>query len=291
MRAAELGHGIISSCEHGYQGRYIETYELHNEFNLKFLFSSEAYWVWDRKQNDSTNCHIFLGARNENGRQAINDILSEANISGFYRQARVDPELILQLPKDDVIVTTACIAFWKYDGIEDFVRKLQTHFQKNFFLEVQYHNTLAQAELNKRIIRLHNELKIPLIMGCDSHYIDATGAQLRTDFLYSKGMEYPDEEGWYMDYPDGDVAWERFKKQGILSESEISDAMDNTNVFLEVEEYDCPCFNKEVKCPTLYPGYTQEQKDEEYKKLVWKSWEEYREEVLEGRPHRSQLPS
>lgn len=279
MRAAELGHGIISSCEHGYQGRYIETYELHNEFNLKFLFSSEAYWVWDRKQNDSTNCHIFLGARNENGRQAINDILSEANISGFYRQARVDPELILQLPKDDVIVTTACIAFWKYDGVEDFVRKLQTHFQKNFFLEVQYHNTLAQAELNKRILHLHNELKIPLIMGCDSHYIDATGAQLRTDFLYSKGMEYPDEEGWYMDYPDGDVAWERFKKQGVLSESEISDAMDNTNVFLEVEEYDCPCFNKEVKCPTLYPGYTQEQKDEEYKKLVWKSWEEYREEV------------
>ena len=27
-RAVELGHGIISSCEHGYQGRYIESFEM-----------------------------------------------------------------------------------------------------------------------------------------------------------------------------------------------------------------------------------------------------------------------
>lgn len=286
VRAAELGHGIISSCEHGYQGRYIETYELHKDFNLKFLFSSEAYWVWDRKQPDSTNCHIFLGARNESGRQAINDIISEANISGYYRQARVDPELILSLPADDVIVTSACIAFWKYQEVDQFVEQLRDHFGKNFFLEVQYHNTPSQAELNQRILKLHNQLNIPIIMGCDSHYINLSDAPLRTDFLYSKGMEYPDEKGWFMDYPDGDTAWMRFKEQGVLSESEIADAMDNTNVFLEVEEYDCPCFNKEVKCPTLYPGYTQEQKDEEYKKLVWKGWEEYREEVpVDQWPH------
>lgn len=278
-RAKELGHGIISSCEHGWQGRYIETFELHNEYDLKFLFSAEAYWVWNRTESDNTNCHIFLGAKNENGRQAINDIISEANISGFYRQARLDPELILGLPADDVIITSACVAFWKYDGVEQFVEQLRDRFQNNFFLEVQYHNTDAQVELNKRIIKLHNELKIPIIMGCDSHYILPSNANLRTDFLYSKGMEYPDERGWFMDYPDGDTAWERFKKQGVLSESEISDAMDNTNVFLNVEEYDCPCFNQEIKCPTLYPGYTQDQKNEEYKKLVWDGWEKYQEEV------------
>ena len=279
VRAKDLGHGIISSCEHGYQGRYIETFELHNEFDLKFLFSSEAYWVWDRTQQDGTNCHIFLGAKNENGRQAINDIISEANITGFYRQARVDPGLILSLPKDDVIVTTACIAFWRYDGVEDFVEKLWQHFGKSFFLEVQNHNTDSQRELNKRILGIHNRLKIPLIMGCDSHYIDTHGAQLRTDFLYSKGMEYPDEDGWYMDYPDGETAWRRFKEQGVLSESDIADAMDNTNVFLDVEEYDCPCFNEEIKCPSLYPNYTQDQKNQEYEKLVWQGWGDYQEDV------------
>ena len=58
-RAAELGHGIISSCEHGYQGRYIECHELAEKHGLKFLFGAEAYWVNDRKEADRTNCHIF----------------------------------------------------------------------------------------------------------------------------------------------------------------------------------------------------------------------------------------
>ena len=38
-------------------------------------------------------------AQNENGRQSINDILAEANITGFYYQPRIDLELILSLPK------------------------------------------------------------------------------------------------------------------------------------------------------------------------------------------------
>lgn len=42
-RAVELGHGILSSCEHGYQGRYIEAYEIAKKYGLKFLESVEAY--------------------------------------------------------------------------------------------------------------------------------------------------------------------------------------------------------------------------------------------------------
>ena len=88
-RAVELGHGIISSVEHGTQGRYIEAYEYAKKYNLKFLFGTEAYWVKDRKENDRTNAHICLLAATENGRQSINEILSEANISGYYYQPRI----------------------------------------------------------------------------------------------------------------------------------------------------------------------------------------------------------
>jgi len=268
--------------EHGGQGRYIEGYELAEKYNLKFVFGAEAYWVKDRTEKDRSNCHIYIGAKNENGRQAINDILSEANITGFYSQARIDIPLIMSLPKDDVIVTTACIAYWKYDDIESITRDFANHFGKNFFFEVQYHNTQAQADLNSRILRLHNELKVPLIMGCDSHYIFENQSQNRTDFLHSKNMFYPDEEGWFLDYPDGDTAYNRFAKQGILSHSEICDAMDNTNVFLDVEEYDNPIFNTKIKMPTLYPDWTQEQRDKEYERLVWQGWDDYKSEVPES---------
>ena len=282
-RAKELGHGLLSSCEHGWQGAYWETIRTAREYGLKPLIGAEAYWVKDRTEKDRSNCHIFLGAKNERGRQALNDVLSEANLTGFYGQPRLDIPLILSLPKDDIIVTTACIAYWRYEDIEEITARFAQHFGKNFFLEVQYHNTESQRELNKRILRLHNELKIPLIMGCDSHYISAEQGQVRTDFLNSKGLVYTDEEGWYLDYPDGDTAYERFATQCVLSHSEICDAMDNTNVFLDVEEYDSPIFNTEIKMPSLYPELTQEQKNEKYRELVWAGWQEYKRQVPQDR--------
>ena len=280
-RAKALRHGILSSAEHGWQGNYFETVRLAKEYGLKPLIGAEAYWVKDRTEKDRTNCHIFLGAKNERGRQALNDVLSEANLTGFYGQPRLDVPLLLSLPKDDLIVTTACIAYWRYENIEEITAMLAKHFGKNFFLEVQYHNTESQHELNKRILRLHNELKIPLIMGCDSHYIGADQGQTRTDFLVSKGLTYPDEEGWFLDYPDGDTAYERFANQCVLSHNEINDAMDNTGVFLEVEEYDSPIFNTDIKMPSLFPTLSQEEKNEKYKSLVWSGWEEYKTQVPE----------
>ena len=280
-RAKALGHGILSSAEHGWQGNYFETVRLAKEYGLKPLIGAEAYWVKDRTEKDRTNCHIFLGAKNERGRQALNNVLSEANLTGFYGQPRLDVPLLLSLPKDDLIVTTACIAYWRYENIEEITAMLAKHFGKNFFLEVQYHNTESQRELNKRILRLHNELKIPLIMGCDSHYIGADQGQTRTDFLVSKGLTYPDEEGWFLDYPDGDTAYERFANQCVLSHNEINDAMDNTGVFLEVEEYDSPIFNTDIKMPSLFPTLSQEEKNEKYKSLVWSGWEEYKTQVPE----------
>lgn len=281
-RAVELGHGIISSCEHGSQGRHIEGFNLGKKYGLKFLMGAEAYWVKDRHEKDNTNCHIFIGARNENGRQCLNEILSVANEDGFYGRPRIDQELIMSLPPDDVIITSACIAGWKYDDVDVFYKDLNDRF-KYFFLEVQYHNTDAQRELNRHILDLHNRWKTPLIMGCDSHYIHENEGSDRDDFLLSKEFHYDDEEGWFLDYPDGDTAYERFAEQCILKHTDIIDAIDNTNVFLDIEEYDSPVYDSEIKMPTIYPDFTQAQKDAEYDKLIWAGWDRYKQSVPEDK--------
>lgn len=282
-RAVELGHGILSSCEHGWQGQYNDVINLAKKNGLKPLISAEAYWVKDREEKDRSNCHIFIAAMNENGRRALNDVLSEANLTGFYGQPRLDIPLLLSLPKDDVVVTTACIGYWRYDDIEEITARLHDHFGNNFFLEVQYHNTPAQIELNQRILQLREKLGAQLIMGCDSHYIYPDQAQARIDFLASKGLTYPEEDGWFMDYPDGDTAYQRFANQCVLSHDEILEAINNTNVFLKVEEYDSPVLNDDIKLPSLYPEWTQEQKNEEYMRLVWQGWDAYKKTVPEER--------
>ena len=116
-------------------------------------------------------------------------------------------------------------------------------------------------------------------MGCDSHYIAADGGQERTDFLTSKEMNYPEEEGWYLDYPSGDEAVRRFQRQGVLSDEQIMQAIDQTNCFLQVEDYECDIFDDSVKLFSLYPSYTQDQKKALYEKLVWDSWEKEKPKI------------
>jgi len=272
IKASELGHGIISTMEHGFQGRYIEGYELAKKYNLKFVFGTEAYWVKDRFEKDNTNAHICIFAKTENARQCINDILAEANISGFYYQPRLDLDLIYSLPSDEVIITSACIGFWKYQD-DSIIEGLKKYFGNNFFLEVQYHNTEKQIILNKHIIKLSSKYNIPLIMGCDSHFITLDTSWERDEYIKSKGIEYEDEEGWYLDYPDGDTAYNRFIEQNVLTPIQIEEAMENTNIFLSVEEYNNSCFNQEIKMPTLYPKLSQQEKDKLYIDLIWEKWE------------------
>ena len=285
-RAVELGHSILSSCEHGWQGRYIECYDLAKQYGLKFLFAAEAYWVWDRHEEDRSNCHIWIGAKNENGREWINEVLSQANEDGFYYQPRLDEELLDLLPAGDVWITTACVAGWKYlseeeERLKALWKKLYDKHGDNFMFEVQYHPSERQKELNSYILNLRKEIPAPIIMGCDSHYIEANGADLRSDFLVSKEdrKAYDDEEEWFMDYPDGDTAVQRFREQGVLTEAEIAEAIDRTNCFLEVEEYECDIFDDSLKLFSLHPDWTQEQKNAEYLRLVDEGWQNYKAEV------------
>lgn len=285
-RAVELGHSILSSCEHGWQGRYIECHDLAKQYGLKFLFAAEAYWVWDRHEEDRSNCHIWIGAKNENGREWINEVLSQANEDGFYYQPRLDEELLDLLPAGDVWITTACVAGWKYLGEEEerlkaLWKKLYDKHGDNFMFEVQYHPSERQKELNRYILNLRKEISAPIIMGCDSHYIEENGAELRSDFLVSKEdrKAYDDEEEWFMDYPDGDTAVRRFREQGVLTEAEITEAIDRTNCFLEVEEYECDIFDDSLKLFSLHPDWTQEQKNAEYLRLVDEGWQDYKAEV------------
>lgn len=294
-RAVELGHKVISSVEHGWQGYYFETYELAKKYDLKFIFGAEAYWVKNRFEKDRTNGHIIMLAKNENGRRAINSILSTANEDGYYFRPRVDVELLLSLPADDVMITTACIAFWHYDDIEDILVQLHNHFKKNLFLEIQYHDTESQVKLNQRILTLSEKYGIEMIVGMDSHYIYPDQSKERDYILAAKNIHYEDEDGWFMDYPDDETTMNRFLKQGVFTRDQIQRAMDNTDLLLEFEDYTINnrIFSKDIKLPSLYDGQhtidgvllpklDQEQRNKEYSKLISKLFKAYVKDVDES---------
>lgn len=277
-RALELGHKIISSVEHGWQSNYYVTYDVAKKYGLKFVFGAEAYWVKDRLTQDRSNHHIVLLAKTEKGRQAINDILAEASITGYYYRPRVDLELLLSLPCDDVFVTSACIGFWGYEDIEEIIVKLHEHFKDNFMLEIQCHNTEKQIGLNKKIYRLSKKHGIEMIVGLDSHYIYPEDSEQRDYVLAAKNMHYEDEDGWYMDYPSDSEVMSRLLEQGIFTEKEIQKAMDNTDIILTFDDFE---FSKDIKLPSLFQDKTQEEKNKIYSNLITNKFKEFIKDIPE----------
>lgn len=268
---------IYTTVEHGWAGNYFKQYDDLEKFNkkngtnIRWIYGAEAYWVKDRHESDRSNCHIVLLARNDKGRKAINKILSIANKDGYYARPRIDLELIGLLPYDDVMITTACIAFWnKYDDIGDIVRCLVQKFP-HFYLEVQAHNTPEQKELNRRIIQISEGLNVPIIAGCDSHVITESQMLDRDELLKSGNIHYEDEDGWYMDYPTYDVLFERFKQQGVLTDGQIKAAINNTNVLFEFEDIK---LDRSLKVPVIKElrNKTQEERNHIFEQILKNEW-------------------
>lgn len=265
-RIHQFGTKCLFSGDHGSQGNQFYVYKVAENEKLKYIHSCEAYWVKDRKEKDRANCHMVIAAKNAEGREDINYALSIANEDGYYYKPRIDLDLLFNIPKDNVIVTSACISGWNYEDAEDIWLKIHDYFGDNFFLEIQYHNTEKQKRLNEKILSLAKKHNIQIICGLDSHYVKDENSVKRDQILKYKDISYPDEYGWYMDYPDTKTVICRLKEQGVLSDEEIMRSIMNTNVF--VSECDEIVLDRTFKIPSVYKGKTYEEKCRVYKNLL-----------------------
>ena len=278
-RAKELNHTTYFSVEHGYQGNIFEAYTLCQENNLKCIYGVEAYYVDDVEDKSSRAMyHIILVAMTENARRHINRIMSIANTTGYYYKPRIDLNLLLSLPGDEVVVTTACVAsrMFKEGWEEKFLKPVYAHFGKNFYLETQCHPDIKQATHNKMIMDVHRKYNIPIIHANDSHYIYPEDAKHRDLFLKAKGIVYEEEGGFCLDYPDSDEIYRRYKEQGVLTEEEVTEALQSTLVFDNAEGI---TIDKEFKIPKITEGDS----NKVLKKLINEGWAKERNNVPKER--------
>lgn len=256
-RAKELGHTSIFTVNHGITGNVFEWLELSELYDLKMIYGFETYYVPNRFEKDRSNKHLILIAKNNDGVLELNDIMSESHISGFYYRPRIDKELLFSINPKNFIVTSACIA-GVWDDTE-LVCALNRKFGNNFFLEVQSHNIREQREMNKRVLQLSKELKIPIIHANDSHYIYQNDSKYREIFQKAKGSKFTYEEEMVLDYPSEDTIYERYDRQGILTRQQVNESLQNTMIFDECETI--TLINKDIKLPPISDNPTEELKD------------------------------
>ena len=282
LKALEYGHTSYYSTNHGSFGDIFEARTLCNKYGLRCIAGIEGYIVPNASQKDKRNYHIIVIPKTDEARKKMNYVSSMANIKGFYYKPRFFLSDLLKLDPNDVYITTACVAglLRDEDSINEIFMPLYKHFKENVMLEVQTHDDPLQIEINKKAIYLSDQYGLSLIAANDSHYIDESGKEERLELLRGKHINYGSEDDFILDYPTAETMIERFKKQGVLTDKQISDALNNTLLFDECEEIQ---LDYSIKMPTIYPNLTPEQRVGLLKKEVNKRFKEIRkEEHIEG---------
>lgn len=281
-RIKELGYDCYWTTNHGSGGDIFEARDLCDKYGIKCFFGVEGYIVPNPLEKDNRNYHIIIIPKTNEARKKVNYITSHASEEGFYYKPRIFLEDLLKLNKDDIYLTSACVAGLMHDedSIELLLKPLVEHFGQNFFLEVQNHQDEFQKEINRKCLQFSKQYGLKLIAANDSHYIYPEDSKDRLEFLKGKGINYGDEDTYILDYPDYDTMFSRFQKQGILTDEEIEKAIDNTRVFENCEEI---YLDKEIKMPSAYLNLNPDEKIKELKKHINKKFAEIREEEhIEG---------
>lgn len=232
--AQRLGLKAFAITEHGNQYSWIYFDEIKSKYpNIKMIYGVEFYECFDHRVKDKDNkyFHLIALARNENGRIALNELITKSNFEGFYSKPRVDLEMMKPYAKD-LVVSSACLAskLARENDFHQCIQYIEEYKQifPYFYLEMQSHDTEDQCNYNQKILKLAQETQTPFIITTDSH------AATQEDLKY---------QGYHVQIAhDDETASEIYSGCYMQSDQEIHRIMDKQigkeNVDLALEETD-----------------------------------------------------
>lgn len=196
-RVKELGMDSVAVTDHGNLFGAAEFYSRAREAGIKPILGIEAYVaLGDRKDRTATGVkdggfHLVLLAENETGWRNLLKLSSDSYIHGFYYKPRMDKSTLEQYG-DGLIAINGHLGSslaWhlvKFDQTRD-----DKHYQAaidearwhartfgtnekgepRFFVELQRHDTQDQIAINPHLVRLAEELNLPLVCDNDAHFL------------------------------------------------------------------------------------------------------------------------
>jgi DNA polymerase-3 subunit alpha len=170
---------------HGSVGGWIRQYKACKEAGLKAVFGMEAYVgkyrgddIEKRKEDRSAN-HLVMFAMNREGFDNLIRIHNDAQLEGFYYVPRTNWEAAAKWGKG-IVATSACMKGEIAEALmaddQDGAQRAYEAYAKafdQFYVELQIIEFEEQREANRRLIKFAERMKAPMVLACDSHYLDA----------------------------------------------------------------------------------------------------------------------
>ncbi|GAX89465.1 DNA polymerase III subunit alpha [Effusibacillus lacus] len=206
-RVQELGMKAIALTDHGVMHGAVEFYKKAKERGIHPIIGCEVYVargsMREKSGRQDKPCHLILLAENDTGYHNLMEIVSAAQLDGFYYKPRTDKEF-LRNHREGLIALSSClggeVANRVLQGDLAGARQAAEEYREifgsdNFYIELQDHGLLEEKQVNQHLIRIARDLGLPLVATNDVHYINREDAPVHDVLLcIQTGKSLQDKE-------------------------------------------------------------------------------------------------
>jgi len=256
-RVKELGMEAVAITDHGNMFGVKEFHNTALKNGIKPIIGCEVY-VAKRSiaevsgKEDRSGDHLILLAKNLKGYNNLVKLVSTAWTKGFYYKPRIDKSLLATY-SEGLIASSACLAGEIQDeilngtreGAEKALREYTDIFGKDFYLEVQRHETYdPEADrtvfpLQQKVVAAFRELSakygVKIIATNDVHFVNADDAEAHDRLIClntAKDIDDPDR----LRYTKQEYLKSEEEMRAIFSD--IPEAVDNVaDLVAGIENY------------------------------------------------------
>ena len=202
-----MGQNACAITDHGVMYGAVDFYRACQKEGIHPIIGCEVYVAhrtrFDKQHEfDTESRHLVLLCKNETGYRNLSYMVSQAYIEGFYIKPRIDLNLLRE-HSEGLIALSACLAGeipkrllnGDYAGAKEYALTMRDIFgEEDFYLELQDHGIAEQTEVNRGLLRLHNETGIPLVCTNDAHYLRKEDAESHDVLLCIQTGKTVDDE-------------------------------------------------------------------------------------------------
>ena len=189
-RTKELGMSALAISDHGVMFGAMEfAFECERQ-GIKPIIGMEAYVAPGGLHNkqgreESQGYHLLLLARNDEGYKNLCRLHSVAALEGFYYKPRIDHELLRKHSRG-LISSSTCLGseinqFLLANDYESALRTARMYKEMLdegcYFIELQDHGLPEQHKVNGQLLKIAQELDLPLVATNDAHYLCKSDAE------------------------------------------------------------------------------------------------------------------
>ena len=235
-KAKEFNQTAIAFSEHGNIYNWISKKLYCDKVGIKYIHGCEVYLTEKLFPKIKDNYHTCLYARNMAGVKELNYLISKSTQEDhFYYKPRVSFDEFLSL-SNNIISTSACLQspLNRLSEENEYYTKL---LNKYTFYEVQPHiNSDEQKDFNKKLLKFSKKYNKQIIAGTDTHNLNTYKAECRKILQKAKKIHFKDDNSNFLEdkfdltYKSYEELYRMFIDQKVLSEIEISTAIENTNI-------------------------------------------------------------